>query len=129
MATWTIANLERNVADGGVTVAHWRVTESETVGEDTYTASSYGTCGFTPDASASDDIDAIQIRSFDWKDGGSHQKYGMVAQELQSVAPEAVTGDADSDEMMGVDYSKLVPMMMKEIQSLRARVAQLEGEN
>ena len=54
MATWTIANIERNVADGGVTVAHWRVTESETVGEDTYTASSYGTCGFTPDASAED---------------------------------------------------------------------------
>ena len=54
MATWTIANLERNLADGGVTVADWRVTESETVGEDTFTASSYGTCGFTPDASASD---------------------------------------------------------------------------
>ena len=54
MATWTIANLERNVADGGVTVAHWRVTESETVGEDTYTASAYGTCGFAPDASADD---------------------------------------------------------------------------
>jgi hypothetical protein len=79
--------------------------------------------------SASDDIDAIQVRSFDWKADESHQKYGMVAQELQSVAPEAVTGDADSDDMMGVDYSKLVPMMMKEIQSLRARVAQLEGEN
>ena len=54
MATWTIANLERNISDGGVTVAHWRVTESETVGEDTFTASSYGTCGFTPDASAED---------------------------------------------------------------------------
>ena len=53
MATWTIANLERNVADGGVTVAHWRVTEEETVGDVTYTASSYGTCGFTPDADAS----------------------------------------------------------------------------
>ena len=79
--------------------------------------------------SASNDIDAIQVRSFDWKADGSHQRYGMVAQELQSVAPEAVTGDADSDDMMGVDYSKLVPMMMKEIQSLRARVAQLEGEN
>jgi hypothetical protein len=79
--------------------------------------------------SASDDIDAIQVRSFDWKADGSHQKYGMVAQELQGVAPEAVTGDADSDDMMGVDYSKLVPMMLKEIQSLRARVAQLEGEN
>jgi hypothetical protein len=79
--------------------------------------------------SASDDIDAIQVRSFDWKADGSHQKYGMVAQELQSVAPEAVTGDANSDDMMGVDYSKLVPMMMKEIQLLRARVAQLEGAN
>ena len=54
MATWTIANLERNVADGGVTVAHWRVTESETVGDVTYTASSYGTCGFTPDPDADD---------------------------------------------------------------------------
>jgi len=79
--------------------------------------------------SASDDIDAIQVRSFDWKADGSHQKYGMVAQELQSVAPEAVSGDADSDDMMGVDYSKLVPMLVKEIQSLRARVAQLEGAN
>ena len=79
--------------------------------------------------SASDDIDAIQVRSFDWKADGSHQKYGMVAQELQTVAPEAVTGDADSEDMMGVDYSKLVPMLLKEIQSLRARVAQLEGEN
>ena len=56
MATWTIAQLERNTADGGVIIAHWRVTESETVGEDTYTAASYGTCGFTPDPSASDYI-------------------------------------------------------------------------
>jgi len=56
MATWTIANLERNTADGGVTVAHWRVTETETVGSGddavTYSASSYGTVGFTPDADA-----------------------------------------------------------------------------
>ena len=48
MATWTIAQLERNTADGGVTVAHWRVSEVD--GD--YSASSYGTVGFTPDASA-----------------------------------------------------------------------------
>jgi hypothetical protein len=78
--------------------------------------------------SASEDIDAIQVRSFDWKADGSHQKYGMVAQELQSVAPEAVSEGATEEDMMGVDYSKLVPMLVKEIQSLRARVAQLEGE-
>ena len=72
-------------------------------------------------------IDAIQVRKYDWKVDGSHQDYGMIAQELQAVAPEAVSGDADLEEMMGVDYSKLVPIMLKEIQSLRNRVAQLEG--
>ncbi len=72
-------------------------------------------------------IDAIQVRKFDWKADGSHQDYGMVAQELLEVAPEAVSAPEDPDEMMGVDYSKLVPMMLKEIQSLRARIAQLES--
>lgn len=52
MANWTIATLESNTADGGVTVAHWRCNAEETVGDVTYTASSYGTCGFSPDASA-----------------------------------------------------------------------------
>jgi hypothetical protein len=71
-------------------------------------------------------IDAIQVRKFDWKVDGSHQDYGMIAQELQTVAPEAVSTPENPDEMMGVDYSKLVPMLIKEIQSLRNRVAQLE---
>lgn len=59
MATWSISNLERDLQGelaGAVIVAHWRVTETETVGEDTYTASSYGTCGFTPDPSSEDYI-------------------------------------------------------------------------
>jgi hypothetical protein len=45
-----------------------------------------------------------------------------------TVAPEAVSGDdPDSEEMMGVDYSKLVPMLVKEIQSLRTRITALES--
>ena len=71
-------------------------------------------------------VDAIQVRQFDWKAGGEHQDYGMVAQELLEVAPDAVTKGDTPDDMMGVDYSKLVPMLIKEIQSLRQRVAQLE---
>jgi hypothetical protein len=72
-------------------------------------------------------VDAIQVRQFDWKVDGSHQDYGMVAQELMTVAPEAVTQPENPEDMMGVDYSKLVPMLIKEIQSLRNRVATLEG--
>ena len=76
---------------------------------------------------ASSLIDAIQVRSFKWNADNTEQRYGFVAQELVTVAPEAVSQPADPDDMMGVDYSKLVPMLVKEIQSLRARVAQLEG--
>jgi hypothetical protein len=71
-------------------------------------------------------IDAIQVRQYDWKADGSHQDYGMIAQELLEVAPEAVSQGETEEKMMGVDYSKLVPMLIKEIQSLRNRVAQLE---
>ena len=50
--TWSIAELERNSADGGVVTAHWRATATEVVGEDTFTAHSYGTISFTPDPTA-----------------------------------------------------------------------------
>ena len=49
--SWTISTLERNT-DDGVVVAHWRASDSETVGEVEHVGSSYGTCGFTPDADA-----------------------------------------------------------------------------
>jgi hypothetical protein len=54
MANWHIATLEHTVSDGGVIVAHWRVNEEETVGDDTYSSSAYGTCGFEYDPSSPD---------------------------------------------------------------------------
>jgi hypothetical protein len=48
--TWTIAQCEHEVATGGITVAHWRVSAVD--GD--YTASTYGTAGFTPDATDPD---------------------------------------------------------------------------
>jgi cytoskeletal protein CcmA (bactofilin family) len=73
-------------------------------------------------------IDAIKVRQFDWKVDALHQDYGMIAQELQTVVPAAVHTPADETEMMSVDYSKLVPLLVKEIQSLRDRLSVLEGE-
>ena len=74
MATWTISTLESNTADGGVIVAHWRVTDSETVGDDTYSASAYGTASFTYDASADDfvpyaDLTEAVVLGWCWADG------------------------------------------------------------
>lgn len=52
MITWTIAQLDHYVADGGVIVAHWRVSAVD--GD--YSASAYGTASFTPDPSSPDFI-------------------------------------------------------------------------
>ena len=79
-------------------------------------------------APASALIDSLQVREYDWKSDGSHQRYGFVAQELVTVAPEAVHQPVNSEEMMAVDYSKLVPMLVKEIQDLRKRLAALESK-
>ena len=83
-----------------------------------------------PAADAGAVIDAIEVVQHDWKVGG-HTRFGVIAQDLNAVAPEAVSAGDDGEEIertWGVDYSKLVPMLIKEIQSLRARVAQLESK-
>ena len=48
--TWTIATCEHDIATGGITVAHWRCSAVD--GD--FTASAYGTAGFTPDATSPD---------------------------------------------------------------------------
>ena len=46
--TWTIETTEYDIDTGGITVAHWRCNAADS----DFTASAYGTCGFTPDATA-----------------------------------------------------------------------------
>ena len=77
---------------------------------------------------SSGNIDDVKVRSFDWKSDGSHVEYGFIAQELVEVAPYAVHQPQDPEEMMAVDYSKLVPMMIKEIQDLKQRIKTLENK-
>lgn len=71
-------------------------------------------------------IDALRVRSWVWKDGGKFERFGFVAQEEYRVAPFAVTQGNDT-KPWGRDDSKLVPVLVKEIQSLRARIAALEA--
>jgi hypothetical protein len=58
---------------------------------------------------------------------------GFLAHEVQAIVPQAVTGTKDEvDEngdavMQGIDQSKLVPLLVKTIQELEARIAKLEG--
>ncbi|MDT7836450.1 tail fiber domain-containing protein [Aquabacterium sp. OR-4] len=72
-------------------------------------------------------LDAVQVRRFHWRADGALTRWGFVAQELVQVLPEAVHQPINPDEMMGVDYSKLVPLLVAEVQALRRRVAALEA--
>jgi len=67
---WSIPNLERHTADGFVYTAHWRCTASD--GD--FSASSYGTAGFTYDASSPDfvpydQLTEEQVLQWVWADG------------------------------------------------------------
>ena len=75
---------------------------------------------------AGNKIDAIKVRKFDWKKTGEHQEYGFVAQELEPVFAHAVHTGEDDFKTKTVDYASLLPMLVKEIQSLRTRVEALE---
>jgi hypothetical protein len=77
-------------------------------------------------------IDALRVRQWDWKSNGAHEAFGFVAQEeAVAYAPAVTAGDDDPEtitKQWGRDDSKLVPLLLKEIQLLRARVTALEAK-
>ena len=74
-----------------------------------------------------DKVSKIPVYDFKWKTDES-RSYGVMAHELQEVLPQAVNGEKDAEEMQGVDYSKLTPILLKAIQELEARVKELENK-
>jgi len=81
--------------------------------------------------SALDKVNNIRIVSHDWKIDDSHVEYGVIAQELESIAPQAVKKGDDGEEVVetwAVDYSKLVPMLTKAIQEQQAIIEQLKAK-
>jgi hypothetical protein len=74
-------------------------------------------------------IDQTNVYDFKWK-SSSERAYGVIAQQAIEVYPLAVTHskqDGMDDDAWGVDYSKYIPVLLQELKTLRARVAQLEG--
>jgi hypothetical protein len=85
--------MEHNVSDGGVIVAHWRVNDSETVGDDTYSASAYGTASFTYDASSPDftpyaDLTEEQVLGWCWSEEGGVDKDAIEASLTANIAEQ-----------------------------------------
>ena len=71
-------------------------------------------------------VSKINVYDFKWKDTNLRMD-GVLAHELQEVLPYAVYGEKDGEDMQGVDYSKLVPVLIKAIQELSAENTSLKN--
>ena len=74
-----------------------------------------------------DKVSKIPVYDFKWKTDES-RSYGVMAHELQEVLPQAVSGKKDAEKMQGVDYSKIVPLLVKSIQELKAEIELLKTQ-
>ena len=78
-------------------------------------------------------ISKLKTYDFKWKESGTRD-YGMMAHELQEILPNYVSGEKDSiDEngsirYQGVDYSKLVPVLVKAIQEQQIQIQNLQEQ-
>jgi len=64
-------------------------------------------------------ISALKVYDFKWKSSEDRMD-GVLAHELQDILPYAVYGEKDGEDMQGVDYSKIVPVLIKSIQELKS---------
>ena len=73
-----------------------------------------------------DMVSNINVYDFKWKES-DNRMYGVVAHELQEIVPQAVVGNKDEEKLQAVDYSKLVPILIKSIQELKAEIELLKN--
>jgi hypothetical protein len=83
-----------------------------------------------PIQNALDKINDLGGYTFDWNEelqkARKGHDIGVIAQEVQSVLPEVVV-ERDNG-YLGVDYQKLVPVLIEAIKELSAKVKELENK-
>lgn len=66
-------------------------------------------------------VNSVDACNFKWKISDERAD-GFIAHEIQEVAPYAVVGVKDGEEMQQLDYSKLVPLLWAAVQELSSEV-------
>ena len=69
----------------------------------------------------------IKTYDYEWKSNKS-RSYGVLAHQLFEIIPDAVTGEKDGEKMQGVDYSKIVPILVKAVQELKSELDILKAK-
>ena len=63
--------------------------------------------------------------SYERKADGKHE-IGVVAEDVAQVVPEVVSRDPKSQEVQGVDYSRLAALLIEAVKSQQAEIQQLK---
>jgi len=71
---------------------------------------------------------------YDWDaEHGGHHDLGMIAEEVGAVLPEIVNYEENGIDAIGMDYSKLTPLLVEAVKALQAEkdaeIAALHAEN
>jgi len=66
--------------------------------------------------------------TYNWISGGTENKIGFVAQDLQKIIPEVVNVGNDADKTLAVNYAELVSVLTKAIQEQQAMINELKIE-
>lgn len=70
--------------------------------------------------------DLMKLRpvAYSWNSDLQSAKIGLIAQEVQKVIPEVVSGRAD-EQLLGMNYAELVPVLINAIKDLKKEVEDL----
>jgi hypothetical protein len=78
---------------------------------------------------ALDSLLTLRAVNFSWKsDETNKNNLGLIAQDIEKVFPETVTLDEEND-VLGVRYTELIPVLVAAIQELSAKVSALENKS
>ncbi|HGQ1586291.1 TPA: phage tail spike protein [Streptococcus pneumoniae] len=76
---------------------------------------------------ALDKINRLRMVAFDFIENKKHEEIGLIAQEAETIVPRIVSRDPENpDSYLHIDYTALVPYLIKAIQELNQKIEKME---
>jgi hypothetical protein len=80
-----------------------------------------------PITDATSKLSTLNPIVFSWKsDSTNRENLGLVAQDVEKVFPQVI--DVNSEDMLGIRYSELIPVLVKAIQEVKAEIDELKNK-
>lgn len=77
---------------------------------------------------ALDKINRLRMVAFDFIESKKHEEIGLIAQEAETIVPRVVSRDPENpDGYLHIDYTALVPYLIKAIQELDQKIKEMEN--